>query len=253
MNLPRNNKNLVIETANEQELTVDEPPLVNAVREILVDHDFQSGEVSIAIVDDPRIRELNREYLDHDYETDVLSFVLDLDSESGFIEGQLIVSNDTADQSAAELGIPRQNELLLYVIHGALHLVGYRDKTPEEAREMRLAESEYLARLWRFPSLGRGKRFGRTVTRTEKGRLTFAGTFLVNADRICHDHARVYGCFHSSGMLLARIGRILPSTSPPRTLWSNLRSPRTDATWRDHHSTGNHIDCMLFDGRLVNV
>ena len=139
------NPQLVIELANEQELAIEEPPLIEAVRLILSDHGFQHGEVSIAVVDDPTIRRLNREYLEHNYETDVLSFPLSLEPESGFIEGQLIVSTDTAQRVAIELSIAMQDELLLYVVHGALHLVGLLDKDPEHAKAMRQAEAKYLA------------------------------------------------------------------------------------------------------------
>ena len=99
---------------------------------------------SIAIVDDPAMRKLNKQYLDHDYETDVLSFVLQYDDELGELQGQLIVSTDTAATMASEVGGTMQQELLLYVVHGTLHLVGYDDKAPDDAREMRDAERRYL-------------------------------------------------------------------------------------------------------------
>ena len=69
--------------------------------------------------------------LNHDWPTDVLSFVLEDDD--GHLEGEVIISADTAAAAAAELGWPPAAEQLLYVIHGMLHLVGYRDKTPDEA------------------------------------------------------------------------------------------------------------------------
>ncbi|MEM7453405.1 MAG: rRNA maturation RNase YbeY [Planctomycetota bacterium] len=136
---------LIIEVANRQSREFDEARIVNTVRSIIEDHRFTQGEVSVAIVDDPEMRQLNRQYLDHDYETDVLSFVMDADDEAGLLNGQLILSFDTAVREADELGIEPFDELLLYAVHGTLHLVGYRDKEPAAAAEMRSAEKEYLA------------------------------------------------------------------------------------------------------------
>lgn len=133
-----------IEIADQQSHPVDSEPLISVVNSILNDHQIQRSEISIAIVDDPTIRQLNKQYLDHDYETDVLSFVLGHDDETGELEGQLIVSTDTAARLAEEVGGTMEQELLLYVVHGTLHLVGYNDKDPSDACEMRDAEKRYL-------------------------------------------------------------------------------------------------------------
>ena len=109
------------------------------------DHAIVRSEISIAIVDDPTIRMLNKQYLDHDYETDVISFALDYQESTGELVGQLIVSTDTAQRMANEFGGNMQDELLLYVVHGTLHLVGYDDKDPSVVDEMRDAEKKYLA------------------------------------------------------------------------------------------------------------
>jgi probable rRNA maturation factor len=90
---------------------------------------------------------LNRSYQGHDYETDVISFVLESDPEQQYLTGQLVVSLDTAASVAEELGIPIEHELLLYVIHGSLHLVGFDDQEPVRALKMRAAEQDFLGRL----------------------------------------------------------------------------------------------------------
>ena len=133
-----------IEIADQQSKPVDGEPLISIVKTILTDHQIQRSEISIAIVDDAAIRHLNKQYLDHDYETDVLSFVLQYDDQTGELEGQLIVSTDTAEKLASEVGGTMEQELLLYVVHGTLHLVGYNDKDPSDAQEMRDAERRYL-------------------------------------------------------------------------------------------------------------
>jgi probable rRNA maturation factor len=103
------------------------------------------GSLSIAIVDDATMHQLNRKYLEHDYPTDVLSFVLE--REANRLEGEVVVSHDTAANCAVRYGWPADDELLLYVVHGMLHLVGFDDATPEDRAKMRSAEARYLAQV----------------------------------------------------------------------------------------------------------
>jgi probable rRNA maturation factor len=124
-------------------LQVDESRLKAAVERIALDHGFQTGEVGIVIVDDPAIHQINREHLQHDYPTDVISFVFL--AEHGELEGEILVSADTAMREAGEGGWGAEDELLLYVIHGMLHLVGLDDVQPALRRQMRVAEKKYLA------------------------------------------------------------------------------------------------------------
>lgn len=135
-----------IDVTNQQsEVPVDEERLRQAVRIVLEGESIDQAQVSLAVVDDPVIRKLNRKYLDEDQATDVLSFVLD--HSGGRLEGEVIVSAQTAGSSAGRYGWTPQEELLLYVVHGALHLVDYRDATPVERAEMQNREKAYLAQL----------------------------------------------------------------------------------------------------------
>ena len=88
----------------------------------------------MAIVDDPTIHELNRRYLDHDYATDVLSFAFE--QSPVLIDGEIVVSGYMAAATAARCGWPAEDELLLYLIHGTLHLVGFDDQAPDHAVQM---------------------------------------------------------------------------------------------------------------------
>lgn len=142
-----------ISLANQQsQHAVEENRLLEAAREVLGDSEFASAAVSIAVVDDPTIHELNHRYLGHDWPTDVLSFVLE--DRDGHLEGEVILSADTAAAAAEEIGCSPAAEQLLYVIHGMLHLIGYRDKSPAEAERMRTAEAKYLRQLGFDPDDG---------------------------------------------------------------------------------------------------
>jgi probable rRNA maturation factor len=132
--------------ANEQStLVVDEAKLVAAVQSVLADSSYQSAMVSVAVVDDPTIHAINRQYLQHDYPTDVLSFVLEDDGRQ--LQGELVVSADTAARNAVDYGWSAADELLLYLVHGTLHLVGHRDKEPAEIAAMRGAETAHMLQL----------------------------------------------------------------------------------------------------------
>lgn len=138
---------IIIEIANEQQHAVDENRLKKAARNVLAEVGIQRGEISIAIVDDARMHALNRQYLQHDYPTDVLSFVLEHDEVAKSLDGEIIASADYAAREAPRYGWTKDDELLLYVIHGCLHLVGHDDQTPEGLAAMRSAEAQHLAAL----------------------------------------------------------------------------------------------------------
>jgi probable rRNA maturation factor len=134
-----------VEVTNETDADVDARRIEEAVRLALADASYDQASVSVAIVDDETIHRLNRQFLEHDYPTDVLSFPLEDDPPR--LEGEIVVSIDTARRCAVEAGWAGDEELLLYVIHGALHLAGYCDKDVVDAAEMRAAECAVLAKL----------------------------------------------------------------------------------------------------------
>jgi probable rRNA maturation factor len=139
---------LVIEIAAEHPAgSRDHERLKQAARQVLIEAGIRAGEISIAIVTDERMHELNRQYLAHDYPTDVLSFVLDRDEAAGKLDGEVIVSSDYAAREAERYGWTAADELLLYVIHGCLHLAGHDDQSTESKAAMRAAETAHLARF----------------------------------------------------------------------------------------------------------
>ena len=130
--------------ADEQPHNIDSARLKKAARLVLREAGIESAEISIAVVTDARMHELNRQYLQHDYPTDVLSFVLDHDAQARSLDGEIIVSSDYAAREAARYGWTTDDELLLYVIHGCLHLAGHDDTSPAGKLAMRQAETEHL-------------------------------------------------------------------------------------------------------------
>lgn len=101
------------------------------------------ADVDVAIVSSREIAALNRRYLGHSGPTDVLSFDLTDPGDAG-LSAQIVVCGDVAVKQAAARDIGPQHELMLYVLHGLLHLMGYDDETPRAAAKMRSRQEELL-------------------------------------------------------------------------------------------------------------
>lgn len=129
---------------DRQKFAIDEKIIVDAVTMAARDQGYFAGCVGILIADDDEIHRINREHLDHDYPTDVISFAYAADEHTGWIEGELVVSGDTAKRESESRNIAAVDELLLYVIHGALHIGGLDDTDDASRREMRAAERRVL-------------------------------------------------------------------------------------------------------------
>ncbi len=115
-----------------------------------------AGDVDVLVVDDPAIKRLNRQHRGVDRRTDVLAFPLETPGPS-LLVGQIVISAQTARRQARQVDVSLATELDLLVTHGVLHLVGYDDRDPVEARLMHERERQILsagrrpppARLWR--------------------------------------------------------------------------------------------------------
>jgi probable rRNA maturation factor len=134
---------ITVTIANRQrKLAIDRRRLRRAVEQILGDAEIMAASISLAIVDDPTIAKLHQQFLGDPDPTDVLSFLLESSPE--MLEGEVIVSADTARACAPRYGCTAAEELLRYVVHGTLHLVGYDDTTPGKRAVMRKREKRYM-------------------------------------------------------------------------------------------------------------
>jgi probable rRNA maturation factor len=112
------------------------------------------GELTILVTSDAHMREMNRAYRGVDTPTDVLAFGGASEGEafvcspeaSGYL-GDIVISYPRALQQAAERGHPVAEELLVLVVHGTLHLLGYDHEQDEDEGEMWDAQDAALARL----------------------------------------------------------------------------------------------------------
>ena len=135
-----------VSVANPYDYPLDFQRVKDAARTVFEGEAVRACKVTIAFVDNAHIHRLNKQFLKHDEPTDVLTFPY---SESGAktIEGEIVIGYEIAKENANDRGHDWYLELLLYVIHGCLHLCGYGDDDDEAAREMRAKEREYLTKL----------------------------------------------------------------------------------------------------------
>ncbi len=132
-----------ISIAVPQEIVaIDKAYFRKLAQSVLAEEGIKKASISLAFVDDPTIHRLNKQFLEHDEPTDVLSFPMG-GGKSG-LEGELVIGVEVARRVALEQGHEEKSELALYTIHGLLHLVGYDDKSPDDAIDMREAERHHL-------------------------------------------------------------------------------------------------------------
>ncbi len=98
-------------------------------------------DISIILVDEQTIFELNKNFLKHNFVTDVISF--DLSDDITYM-GEIYICLNQAEKQAKEFKVSLQNEILRLAIHGVLHILGFDDKTPQKKKEMHKLENFFL-------------------------------------------------------------------------------------------------------------
>lgn len=114
----------------------------NTIKQVFLKEEYDLKKLSFIFCSDDFILNLNREFLKHDFYTDILTFLLSLPNDP--VEGEVYLSIDRIKENAKVFGVPYQNELLRVMIHGALHLCGYTDKSKAEKKLMREKEDFYI-------------------------------------------------------------------------------------------------------------
>ena len=108
------------------------------------------AQLSILIVDDAMIQDINRDYLGKDRPTNVISFAMQ-EGEGGGVQpdllGDVVISAETAARDAGEAQASFESELYFLLLHGILHLLGYDHErgTQAEAERMEAREQEVFA------------------------------------------------------------------------------------------------------------
>src|SRR4051812_6213909 len=104
------------------------------IKETIVAEGYELDELTYIFCSDAYLLQINQQYLDHDTYTDIITF--DNSSEKGRITGDIFISIDRIKENAVKFDQSVTDELHRVIIHGTLHLLGYKDKSPADNKKM---------------------------------------------------------------------------------------------------------------------
>jgi len=127
---------------SENEFQLDQEKSYESwIRRVIESEGKKLEEISYIFCNDDYLLDINMKYLDHDTYTDIISFDY---SVGNILQGDIYISTERVEENSSEYNVSFEEELRRVIIHGVLHLCGYRDKTEEESSLMRLKEEEKL-------------------------------------------------------------------------------------------------------------
>lgn len=114
------------------------------IKQVAANHGKTIGEIAYIFCSDEYILQVNNQYLGHDYYTDVITFDY---CENNRLNGDIFISLDTIQSNSELFNTTYIDELERIIIHGILHLCGFKDKNPTDKAEMTRQEDAALALL----------------------------------------------------------------------------------------------------------
>ena len=118
--------------------------IANWLKEVILFEGKRVGEISFIFCSDEYLLDVNRKYLDHDYYTDVITFDY---VEGEMVSGDIFISLDRVSENARNLNLSFLEELDRIMVHGVLHLLGYKDKSRKDKILMTEREDYFLKLL----------------------------------------------------------------------------------------------------------
>ena len=142
-------KNIEIEiTQTDQPFDIDTQQLRRTANHVIEQSPCTSAAVSLAVVNNHTIAQLQKEYFNQSESTDVLSFDLrDNPRDDDAVDCEIIINAQRALEVAQSQNLDPLAELNLYLVHGLLHQLGFDDQTPQEAKTMHKKEDQLLQQL----------------------------------------------------------------------------------------------------------
>ena len=116
--------------------------LKNWLRRVAKKEGHSIKELNYIFCSDTYLLKINKEHLNHNYFTDIITF--DNSEESLTLEGDVFISIDRVKDNASVFKQPYNTELKRVMVHGLLHLIGYKDKSIQDKTQMRKKEDLYL-------------------------------------------------------------------------------------------------------------
>lgn len=113
----------------------------SVIKTAIADENKKLGEIAFIVCSDDYLHKINQEYLNHDTYTDIITFDY---CENDRISGDIFISIERVKENALKFNQNIDSELFRIVIHGVLHLLGYKDKSPKDKKIMTEKEDFYL-------------------------------------------------------------------------------------------------------------
>jgi probable rRNA maturation factor len=129
----------------EKAIIQDMDPYQKFLKKIIEIENLPIEELRIIFVDKNYLRKLHKKYLNDPSDTDVMTFDL---SDKKNLEGEIYINPKQAQENANFYSVSLQEEIARLIIHGLLHLRGFRDHTPSEREKMRELENKYINNYW---------------------------------------------------------------------------------------------------------
>lgn len=114
------------------------------ISETISEEGCKEGELNYIFCDDEYLHKINVEFLDHDTLTDIISFDYSVGKE---LHGDIYISIERVEDNAKDFDVEFKEELKRVMIHGILHYCGYKDKTDDDALQMRSKENYYISKF----------------------------------------------------------------------------------------------------------
>jgi probable rRNA maturation factor len=109
---------------------------------VISEHQTFTGNITFVFCDDDHLLSINKQFLNHDYYTDVITFDY---SSNKLVSGDIFISVDMVSFNSQKENTGFENELLRVIIHGVLHLIGFKDKSNSQRAEMTRQENHALS------------------------------------------------------------------------------------------------------------
>ena len=110
---------------------------------LIKSHQYTLQEINYILCSDEYLLKVNQDYLDHDYYTDIITFD-NSEPNTTTIESDIFISIDRVTENAIDHKQEFSNEVLRVLAHGVLHLLGFKDKSEEDIKEMRNQEDDAI-------------------------------------------------------------------------------------------------------------
>jgi len=112
------------------------------LKNVISSFDFKVGDINFIFMSDDQLLEINIKYLNHSFFTDVITFDY---VENRIISGDIFISIDRVEDNSKKYSVSFENELYRVMVHGVLHLLGFKDKNDDEIKTMRQMEDKFIS------------------------------------------------------------------------------------------------------------